>query len=54
MEFINNTSFTREEDLKRLKFIQEAILNLNNPNTKVLDVGCGNGYTLSKLVIKGH
>jgi cyclopropane fatty-acyl-phospholipid synthase-like methyltransferase len=45
MEFINKTSYTREEDLKRLKFIP-AILSLNT-RAKVLDVGCENGNNSS-------
>lgn len=53
MKFINKTSYTREEDLKRLKFIQAAILKLNNPNAKVLDVGCGNGNNSRQIASLG-
>lgn len=37
------TSYTDIEDLKRLDFIVDAVKSLNNPNAKVLDIGCGNG-----------
>ncbi len=53
MDFKNNTSYTREEDLKRLKFIQEAILKLNNPKANVLDVGCGNGNNSRQMASLG-
>jgi len=53
MEFINKTSYIREEDLKRLKFIQSAIINLNKPGAKVLDVGCGNGNNSRQLASLG-
>jgi 2-polyprenyl-3-methyl-5-hydroxy-6-metoxy-1,4-benzoquinol methylase len=53
MEFSNKTNYTRVEDLKRLKFIQSAILSLNNPNAKVLDVGCGNGNNSRQLASLG-
>ena len=53
MDFKNNTSYTREEDLKRLKFIQEAILKLNNPKANVLDVGCGNGNNSRQIASLG-
>ncbi len=53
MKFINKTSYTREEDLKRLKFIQSAILRLNNPYAKVLDVGCGNGNNSRQIASLG-
>lgn len=53
MEFINKTSYTREEDLKRLRFIQGAILKLNNPYVKVLDVGCGNGNNSRQIASLG-
>jgi 2-polyprenyl-3-methyl-5-hydroxy-6-metoxy-1,4-benzoquinol methylase len=53
MDFKNNTNYTREEDLKRLKFIQEEILKLQNPNAKVLDVGCGNGNNSRQIASLG-
>lgn len=53
MDFKNNTSYTREEDLKRLKFIQNAILKLGNPKAKILDVGCGNGNNSRQIASLG-
>jgi 2-polyprenyl-3-methyl-5-hydroxy-6-metoxy-1,4-benzoquinol methylase len=53
MDFINKTSYTREEDLKRLKFIQSAIVGLKNPKAKVLDVGCGNGNSSRQIASLG-
>ncbi|MBC7571999.1 MAG: methyltransferase domain-containing protein [Spirosoma sp.] len=53
MEFVNKTSYTRAEDLKRLKFIQSAIVELNRPNAKILDVGCGNGNNSRQMASLG-
>jgi len=53
MEFVNKTSYTRAEDLKRLTFIQSAIVGLNRPGAKVLDVGCGNGNNSRQMASLG-
>lgn len=53
MDFKNNTNYTREEDLKRLKFIQAEILKLQKDHAKVLDVGCGNGNNSRQIASLG-
>lgn len=42
-DYAKNTTYRDVEDLKRLDFIVNSIKSLNNPNAKVLDIGCGNG-----------
>ncbi len=43
MDYIKHTTYSDIEDLKRLKFIVKSIAGLNNPEAKILDIGCGNG-----------
>lgn len=38
-----HTTYKDAEDLKRLDFIVDSIKELNNPDSKILDIGCGNG-----------
>ena len=38
--------FIRALEVSKLR---ETLTKLSNKNTKVLEVGCGNGYTVSKL-----
>lgn len=50
-KFTNYTQYTRAEDIKRLRFIQQSLENNIKPGGKVLDIGCGNGnisYQLAK------
>lgn len=54
MAFINNSNYTRIEDIKRLKFIEENINVFENFPLKILDVGCGNGNISMHLGSKGH
>ena len=42
-EYVKFTTYTDIEDLKRLDFIVNSIKALNNPEARVLDIGCGNG-----------
>lgn len=37
------TNYRDVEDFKRLDFIVDSVYSLDNPEAKVLDVGCGNG-----------
>lgn len=43
MDYIKHTTYSDIEDLKRLNFIVKSIAGLNNPEAKILDIGCGNG-----------
>ncbi|MBM3435591.1 MAG: methyltransferase domain-containing protein [Bacteroidetes bacterium] len=50
-KFTNYTQYTRAEDIKRLKFIQQSLEHNIKPGGMVLDIGCGNGnisYQLAK------
>jgi 2-polyprenyl-3-methyl-5-hydroxy-6-metoxy-1,4-benzoquinol methylase len=38
-----NVLYTHKEDIKRLNFIKDQVLSLQNKNIRILDVGCGNG-----------
>ncbi len=42
-EYEKFTTYSDIEDLKRLHFIVNSIKALNNPEARVLDIGCGNG-----------
>jgi 2-polyprenyl-3-methyl-5-hydroxy-6-metoxy-1,4-benzoquinol methylase len=42
-DYVKFTTYSDIEDLKRLDFIVRSIKGLNNPEAKVLDIGCGNG-----------
>ena len=42
-EYVKFTTYSDIEDLKRLDFIVNSIKALNNPEAKILDIGCGNG-----------
>jgi 2-polyprenyl-3-methyl-5-hydroxy-6-metoxy-1,4-benzoquinol methylase len=48
------TTYKDAEDLKRLDFIVDAINSLNNPQAKVLDIGCGNGNISMALGSLGY
>lgn len=37
------TTYSDIEDIKRLDFIVNSIKSMNNPDAKILDIGCGNG-----------
>ncbi|WP_440880899.1 class I SAM-dependent methyltransferase [Tenacibaculum sp. C7A-26P2] len=54
MAFINYSKYTRVEDIKRLKFIEENIKLLNVSSLKILDVGCGNGNISQHCGALGH
>jgi 2-polyprenyl-3-methyl-5-hydroxy-6-metoxy-1,4-benzoquinol methylase len=41
--YVKFTTYSDIEDIKRLNFIVNSIAALNNPDAKVLDIGCGNG-----------
>ncbi len=47
--FINHTSYSRKEDIKRLKFIQDAIISRNSKDLNILEIGCGNGHICYQL-----
>ncbi len=51
--FTNFTDYTRIEDLKRLKFIQDAVLGLNRKDLTIIEVGCGNGNISYQLACLG-
>ncbi|MBC7381727.1 MAG: methyltransferase domain-containing protein [Bacteroidia bacterium] len=42
-DYAKYTTYKDVEDLKRLDFIINSVRALNNPNAKILDIGCGNG-----------
>lgn len=48
------TTYKDIEDLKRLDFIIKSILDLNNSQLKILDVGCGNGNIALALGSLGY
>ncbi|MBT3423957.1 MAG: methyltransferase domain-containing protein [Bacteroidetes bacterium] len=41
--FINYSKYIKQEDLKRLEFIENHVKSINRSNVKILDIGCGNG-----------
>ncbi len=41
--YVQFTTYSDIEDIKRLDFIVKSIDGLNKPDAKVLDIGCGNG-----------
>ena len=51
--FVNYTGYTRIEDLKRLKFIQDAVFNLKRNKLEIIEVGCGNGHISYQLARNG-
>ncbi len=53
-EYVKYTTYSDIEDLKRLDFIVNAIKALNNPEAKVLDIGCGNGNISLALGSMGY
>ncbi len=42
-EHVKYTNYSDIEDIKRLNFIVNSIKGLNNPEARILDIGCGNG-----------
>lgn len=53
MEFVNFTHYSKCEDLKRLRFIQQRIEN-SKPPLQILEVGCGNGNISFQIAHFGH
>lgn len=53
MEFVNFTKYTKCEDLKRLKFIQNQVEKIKPP-LQILEVGCGNGNICYQIAHLGH
>ncbi|MBC7381726.1 MAG: class I SAM-dependent methyltransferase [Bacteroidia bacterium] len=53
-EYTKFTTYTDIEDLKRLDFIVDSIKALNNPDARVLDIGCGNGNVSLALGSLGY
>lgn len=51
--FTNFTDYTRIEDLKRLKFIQDAVMDLNRKDLTIIEIGCGNGNISYQLAREG-
>jgi glycosyltransferase involved in cell wall biosynthesis/ubiquinone/menaquinone biosynthesis C-methylase UbiE len=54
MTFKNHTQYTRYEDIKRLRFIENEMAKKNLKNIKILDVGCGNGNIAMQLGNSGN
>jgi ubiquinone/menaquinone biosynthesis C-methylase UbiE len=54
MDFINHTLYTKCEDLKRLKFIQDNVEGQQHKPLEILEVGCGNGNMSFQLAQIGH
>lgn len=52
--YASYTTYKDVEDIKRLNFIVNAIKTLNNPNAKILDIGCGNGNISMALGSLGY
>ena len=47
------TNYKDAEDFKRLDFIVDSILSMNNKSVSVLDIGCGNGNISMALGVVG-
>lgn len=47
------TNYKDAEDFKRLDFIVDSILSINNKSISVLDIGCGNGNISMALGVVG-
>ena len=48
-EILNTSGYKNYTDIKRLKFIIDALEENVAPNSHVLDVGCGNGLISMSL-----
>ncbi|MEP7232692.1 MAG: methyltransferase domain-containing protein [Ginsengibacter sp.] len=53
-EILDTSGYQNYTDIKRLKFIIEALEENIAPNSNVLDVGCGNGLISISLGKAGH
>ncbi len=53
-EILNSSGYQNYTDIKRLKFIMDALNENIAPNSNVLDVGCGNGLISISLGKTGH
>lgn len=53
-EILDTSGYQNYTDIKRLKFIIEALDGISAPNSNVLDVGCGNGLISMSLGKAGH
>lgn len=51
---LQEVSFTRVSDLKRLAFIINSLTDLIGKNGSVLDIGCGNGIISNSLAAAGY
>ena len=54
MGFINYTNYSKEEDLKRLRFVVEAANLFPHAPANVIEIGCGNGNMSYQLARSGH
>lgn len=48
---INYTDYEKQEDIKRLEFIVDIVIQIVRPGGKILDIGCGSGNISRQL---GH
>ncbi|MEP6583206.1 MAG: methyltransferase domain-containing protein [Ginsengibacter sp.] len=53
-EILDTSGYQNYTDIKRLKFIIDALDENIKPNSNVLDVGCGNGLISMSLGKAGH
>ncbi|MDQ6843972.1 MAG: class I SAM-dependent methyltransferase [Bacteroidota bacterium] len=53
-EILNSSGYQNYTDIKRLKFIMDALNENVAPSSNVLDVGCGNGLISISLGKAGH
>ncbi len=54
MPFVNYTKYRQAEDIKRLKFVQNAVEGTHAVKAEILEVGCGNGNMSYQLASLGH